>query len=175
MIADASTPTNIAEDLHSLARPLSDLHLLDRNPRRGDVEAVARSYERFGQRKPIVARRDGTIIAGNHQYQAAQRLGWSHIAVVTVDDNDAEATAFALADNRIAELGDYDNVILGQLIAEVREFDHDLFTATGWAATEEILGSEFFADADPIDPSTVDVDALEAELEHTCPACHFRW
>ena len=58
------------------------------------IEAVARSYEAFGQRKPIVARRlrrerngfpTGEVIAGNHQLQAAKSLGWTHIAVVFTD------------------------------------------------------------------------------------------
>ena len=71
----------IAPDLQSLAQPIDTLHLLDGNPRRGNVDAVARSYERFGQRKPIVARRDGTVIAGNHQLLAARSLGLSLIHI----------------------------------------------------------------------------------------------
>jgi hypothetical protein len=90
------------------------------------------SYDRFGQRKPIVARRDGTVIAGNHQLQAAQRLGWSHIAVVWTDDDDLTAKAFALADNRIGDLGNYDFGDLEAMLAEVR-LDPLLLSATGFA------------------------------------------
>jgi DNA modification methylase len=79
-----------------------------------------------------VARRDGTVIAGNHTLQAARRLGWAEIAVVWVDDDEATAKAFALADNRTAELGGYDDQLLADLITEVREADAALLGATGW-------------------------------------------
>lgn len=125
----------IAEDLRSLAFPVANLKLLPGNPRRGDVDAVARSYERFGQRKPIVARRsDMTVIAGNHQLQAAERLGWSHIAVVWTEDDDLTAKAYALADNRTGDLGGYDDADLIDLLQEVAT-DDGLILATGYSDT----------------------------------------
>ena len=124
-------PSDIAESLRPLAVQIDSLTLLPGNPRRGDIEAVARSYERFGQRKPIVARRDGTVIAGNHQLQAAQKLGWDEIAVVYVDDDDLTAKAFALADNRTGDLGTYDLESLESLLKEVA-LDDDLLFDVGY-------------------------------------------
>jgi len=126
----------IVSGLEPLAADIGALQLLPGNPRRGDVAAVARSLDTFGQRKPIVALRDGTVIAGNHTLQAAQSLGWEKIAVVWVDDDDATAKAFALADNRTAELGDYDNQALADLIAAVAEADADLLAASGWTSDD---------------------------------------
>lgn len=123
----------IQKDLLQLACPINQLTLLPGNPRRGDVDAVKASLERFGQRKPIVVRKsDRVVIAGNHTLQAAQALGWSEIAVVWVDDDDAMSKAFALADNRTAELGDYDEEALAALIGEVGALDPELLNATGW-------------------------------------------
>ena len=121
----------IAADLHALQVPIDTLRQLPGNPRRGDVDAVAASLQRFGQRKPIVARADGTITAGNHTWQAAKQLGWDRIAVVRVDDDDATASAFALADNRTAELGSYDDGLLLDLIQSID--DKDLLADTGWS------------------------------------------
>lgn len=121
----------IAPDLEALAVPIADLKPLPGNPRRGDVDAVMRSYEQFGQRKPIVARRDGTIIAGNHQLEAAKRLGWESIAVVRVDDDDKTAKAYALADNRVGELGGYDDDALLALLEDVGDTS-ELLLATGF-------------------------------------------
>lgn len=124
----------ILPDLESLAVEIGELELLPGNPRKGDVDAVSRSLEQFGQRKPIVARRgDRTVIAGNHTLQAARRLGWDKIAVVWVDDDDASAKAFALADNRTAELGGYDEEALLALIEEVHKADAALLEMTGWS------------------------------------------
>lgn len=133
---------NIAADLKPLAVPLKRLKPLKGNARKGDVDAVARSYETFGQRKPLVVRRTGVdakgqptgeILAGNHQYQAAKRLGWPEIAVVWVDDDDTTGKAYALADNRVAELGGYDEKALAALLADVA--NSPLFEATGYDAS----------------------------------------
>lgn len=132
----------IIESLRSLAVPIESLQGLPGNPRRGDVDAVAASLSRFGQRKPIVVRKDdGTIIAGNHTWQAAKKLGWSEIAVAYVGDDDVTAQAYALADNRTAELGDYDDELLKQLIDSVGQIDPDLLHDTGWSddAVKELL------------------------------------
>lgn len=132
----------IAKDLEPLAVPIDNITPLDRNPRKGDVNAVANSYKQFGQRKPIVVRRTkgtkngkplGVVIAGNHQLLAARQLGWTEIAAVFVDDDDKTAQAFALADNRTHDLGTYDNVMLADILEELR-LDEDLFTATGYTA-----------------------------------------
>jgi ParB-like chromosome segregation protein Spo0J len=113
--------TNIAKDLVGLSAPLKSLKRAERNPRKGDVEAIKKSYERFGQRKPIIAhRKTKIIIAGNHQYQAAKDLGWDQIAVVWVDDNDETATAYSIADNRIGQLGEWD---VQELVSAFEELD----------------------------------------------------
>ena len=132
----------IIQSLKSLAVPIDSLQGLPGNPRRGDVDAVAASLSRFGQRKPIVVRKDdGTIIAGNHTWQAAKKLGGSEIAVAYVGDDDVTAQAYALADNRTAELGDYDDELLKQLIESVGSVDLDLLKDTGWSqdAVKELL------------------------------------
>jgi len=132
----------IIDSLKSLAVPIDSLKGLPNNPRRGDVNAVMASLSRFGQRKPIVVRRDdGTILAGNHTWLAAQELGWKEIAVAYVGDDDVTAQAYALADNRTAELGSYDDELLKELIDSVGEVDPDLLKDTGWSddSVKELL------------------------------------
>lgn len=126
---------NVAKDLEPLLFPVADLHELPGNPRRGDVDAVKRSYEAFGQRKPIVARRDddgqAVVVAGNHQLKAVRELGWDRVAVVWADDlSEDEARGFALADNRVADLGSYDDADLLALLDNVT--DPALLAATGY-------------------------------------------
>lgn len=122
----------IAEQLLPLATSIKKLKLMPGNPRKGDVDAVARSYEKFGQRKAIVAKRDGTVIDGNHQLLAAKKLGWTEIAVVFTDDDDLTAKAYALAANRTSDLGTYDNAVLQNLLVEVSK-KAELLLATGFS------------------------------------------
>ena len=70
---------------------------------------------------------------GNHTWQAAKKLGWKEIAVAFVGDDDVTAQAYALADNRTAELGSYDDELLLQMIQEIQKIDEDLLADTGWA------------------------------------------
>ena len=88
----------IHPDLLPLAVDVSMLSPLDGNPRRGNVEAVKASYERFGQRKPITVNRepDGRVVtAGNHQLRAVKELGWDKIAVVWTEDDEEAKLAWA--------------------------------------------------------------------------------
>lgn len=133
----------IVDDLKPLAVKLSQLKLAETNPRRGDIEAIKRSYERFGQRKPIVAhKKTKQIIAGNHQYQAAQELGWSEIAVVWVNDDEQTATAYSVADNRIGQLGEWN---VEELVAAFEEMDPGDLETVGFS---EIDVEDFRALAD---------------------------
>jgi DNA modification methylase len=126
----------IAEPLLPLARPVAELRLLDGNPRRGDVAACKRSLKRFGQRKPIVVREDGTVEAGNTTLKAALELGWTEIAVVAFGDDDATAKAFALADNRTSELGTFDLAALAAMAVEVQAADPELLAAASYTEAD---------------------------------------
>jgi DNA modification methylase len=155
----------IADDLAHLLVPLDRLDTLPGNPRHGDVDAVVRSYSKFGQRKPIVARhRDGgrgEVTAGNTQLAAARQLGWDSIAVVWVDDDDVTAKAWALADNRTSDLGSYDEAALAAFLEEVQAMgDDELFAATAY--TEADL-AELLAGLDKGLSDPDDVPALPAE------------
>lgn len=114
---------SIHEGLLPLAQKINSVRSLDQNPNLGDVEAVKRSFKRFGQRKPIVAKMDGEVIAGNTSLAAMKSLEWTHCAVVYVEESEAESKAFALADNRTAEMSKTDNHNLASFINDIREED----------------------------------------------------
>jgi ParB-like chromosome segregation protein Spo0J len=115
---------HITKDLEPLATPIKNLKPADKNPRIGDIDAIMKSYERFGQRKPIVAhRKTKVVIAGNHQLAAATKLGWDKIAVVWVDDDDSTANAYGVADNRIGQLGEWNVEALVDALSEIDPTD----------------------------------------------------
>lgn len=95
-----------------------------------NVAAIAASLHKFGQRKAIVVRRSDRVIeAGNGTCVAAKQLGWTHLAVVWVDDDAATAVGYALADNRTAELADWDQDRLLAAIEIVADADPELADA----------------------------------------------
>lgn len=80
-----------------------------------NLAAIKSSLRRFGQQKPIVVDSRGTVRAGNGTLEAARALGWTHIQIVRSELADLELTAFAIADNRSAELAEWDTEMLAQL------------------------------------------------------------
>lgn len=127
----------INPDLEPLARPVSELRKDPRNARRHserDLSVLRRSLREHGQQKPIVVLRDGTVIAGNGTLEAAVAEGWGRLAVVTFDSEDAaRAAAFAVVDNRSAELSEWD---FEMLAAGLRELPADLLSGVGFTQVE---------------------------------------
>ena len=103
-----------------------------RNPRRGDVDAIARSLEVNGQYRPIVVNigthtgRPLEVLAGNHTLAGARQLGWPTIQATTVDVDDLAAARIVAADNRTADLGGYDDTILAELLQQLADDDMGL-------------------------------------------------
>ena len=126
----------IHPSIKKLAKPIDSLLPLEGNPRRGDIGAIAASYKEFGQVKPIVVRDndDGTftVIAGNHQLEAAKQLGWKEIAAVVLEADDDRAIAFALADNRTMELGYSEQGDIAELLGQISDSYPDLLADLRW-------------------------------------------
>jgi len=102
----------ISSDLTHLAKPVEFLYESPNNANvhpRATLQQLADSFKEFGQLKPIVAREDGEVIAGNGSFIAMRDiLGWSHVAANIVELDDESALAYAIADNRTADLSQWD-------------------------------------------------------------------
>lgn len=129
----------IAVSLQPLAVSIADLHEDPANARIGhDVPGIKASLQAYGQRKPIVVNRlqNNKIEAGNGTYRAAKELGWSHIAVVFVEDDPATAAGYGIADNRLGDLSEWDVEVLREIIPTAG----DLFTGFKPADLNDLVG-----------------------------------
>jgi ParB/RepB/Spo0J family partition protein len=166
----------IHESLRQLAVDVKNLMPLEGNPRKGNVQSIVASYREFGQIKPIVIRpnNDGTatVIAGNHQLEAAKLLGWDKIAAVSYNVDNKKAIAFAIADNRTMELGYTEAELLSEFILEIHEEYPELVDSLGWDEFEiaeleqtsireeyQVIGSDRYV------PPIIFSDEEEAEQE----------
>lgn len=109
---------------------IDELRLDPTNARRHsdtNIRAIANSLTRFGQRKPIVIQGQ-TVLAGNGTLEAAKSLGWKEIAIVRVPDewDEQTAKAYALADNRSAELAEWDETVLAEQLLELQDDGWDM-------------------------------------------------
>lgn len=122
---------------------ITDLKPYPRNPRRGDVEEIAKSLNINGQYKPIVVnRRDKTILAGNHTWRAARSLGWTHIAVTYVDVDEYGAQKIVLADNRTSDMSSYDDSKLLDLLESLPTLEGTGFKQVDLDQLQTLLSSE---------------------------------
>jgi ParB-like chromosome segregation protein Spo0J len=167
----------IAVPLRPLAVPCDSLTLDPANARKHgepNLNAIKGSLATYGQRKPVVARSDtGTVIAGNGTLLAARDLGWSHLAVVFTDDDPMTAVGFAIADNRTADLAEWDGEALDRLLGEVRVEDERLQQMFDeLAEAQGVLARDAEAPSPPGEFPEVGEDV---ETEHSCPKCGYRW
>jgi hypothetical protein len=142
--------------------PISDLTPFEGNAKRGNVEEIRASIRRNGQYRSLVVRRcdDGTlmILAGNHTMQALQAEGYetARCEIVTCDDQDARR--INLADNKLAELGGYDNDALAELLSYM---DGD-YEGTGYT-DDDVMALITPPDIDDLDDDDGDSDEEPAE------------
>jgi ParB-like chromosome segregation protein Spo0J len=130
----------IAEALRPLAVPIDSVQPYPGNPRQGDVGAIVTSLRRFGQQKPLVVQdATGYIVAGNHVWKAGRDLGWTHIAVNRSDLSDWEARSFLIADNRMSDLGTYDEAIMAAILKEIAEANDLLGTGFDGDDVDDLL------------------------------------
>jgi len=104
--------------------PIGDLKPYARNPRAGDIDAIADSIRTHGMfRHLVVNRRDNTVLAGNHLLHAAHDVGVTAVPVAYVDVDDKEAARIVLVDNRTSDLGGYDQGLPLNLLDDLRATD----------------------------------------------------
>jgi hypothetical protein len=119
--------------------PIGELRPWKDNPRlnKRAVAHVAASIRRFGFGSPILARREnGEVIAGHTRLLAALELGLERVPVRYLDLDPADAHLLALADNKTAELADWDDEVLGAILADLAEQKIDLTEGTGFTDSE---------------------------------------
>jgi hypothetical protein len=102
----------------------------ERNPRiisEAAVDAVAASIQQFGFRQPIVVDTNNVIIVGHARYRAALKLGLKKVPVhVATDLTPEQIKAYRIADNKTAEMSDWNYDLLPIELAELQAADYDL-------------------------------------------------
>lgn len=141
-----------------------------------NLDAIAASLRAFGQQKPIIVDKRNIILAGNGTYEAAKRIGWEKIKITRSDLVGTQATAYAIADNRTAELAEWDSTALAEQLRALQSENFDI-NSVGFteAETDKLIGdlaNQILDYAPPEDFTEVDESI---ETDKTCPKCGYRW
>lgn len=127
---------------HAERLSVADLRTYHRNPRRGNVPAIRSSLLVNGQYRPVVVNlgtatgRPNEVLAGNHTLLAHRQLAsetpstanpdpdrWAVLDAWVVDLDDDQAARVVTADNRTGDLGEYDDRLLAELLADLPNLD----------------------------------------------------
>ena len=128
------------------------------NPRNNDqaVDAVASSIKNFGFKVPIVIDSKNEIINGHTRLKAAKKLGIEEVPVIVADDlTEDQIKAFRIADNKVAELADWDEELLlaelNMIEMDMAQFNIDMSELDFEDSSEEVVEDEF-DDTPPEEP-----------------------
>lgn len=181
----APAPTTAA-DTNDIAKwvPESELELWDANPRDNDaaVPKVADSIRRYGFVAPVVvwtSRRQ--LVAGHTRLKALRAIlaadatfvakGAPGPGMVPVRfhefESEAEASAYAIADNRLGYEADWDYEKLVPLLESIKTDDAALLSVTGFHDDElnALMRSVYSAESASIPPTNADAEAAGEETK----------
>jgi len=128
------------------------------------VAQIAGSIAAFGFNAPILVDAHAGVIAGHGRLLAARQLGLEQVPVIVLDHlSEIQKRAYILADNKLVELGGYDDDLLRAELADLRDAEVDL-EVLGFSDDElHVLLAD--ADHDGVEAGDVEEEIPEAPAE----------
>ena len=116
---------------------------------KAQVKLLANSIKEFGFLNPVLVDKNNGVIAGHGRLEAAILLKLDTVPVLRVEHlTEAQKRAYIIADNRLAELSEWDKEILTLELEELQGLDVDL-KLTGFELDTKTKGR---TDPDEIPP-----------------------
>ena len=104
------------------------------------ITRIASSIREFGFLNPVLIDAQKNVIAGHGRIMAAKKLGMTEVPCVYVEGlTDAQRKAYILADNRLAEMADWDMDLVRGELEELQDLGFDI----------ELTGFELELEEDP--------------------------
>lgn len=141
------------------------------------AELIKESLQRYGAARSIVIDEENRILAGNGTIEGAKEAGIDRIRVIETDGDEVIAVrrtglteeqkvGLALADNRTADLSEWDQEMLNRL---GEQHDISLFFS------QDDLNGILDADVESLPPEDFDEVDDDITTEHRCPSCGYEW
>ena len=164
-------PKHLNTDTDYEMVPIGRLKSHERNVNQGDFGAIQESIEANGFFGALVCQRSSRrILAGNHRFAVAQKLGYTELPVTWVDVDDEAALRILLADNRTGRLGTDNSAALAELLAELAGTDTGL-AGTGYDgdALDQLIADLAGPDFSPVGMD--EQGQLDQKAKVICPEC----
>ena len=105
---------------------INNIKPYNKNPRKNEeaIPYVMESIKQFGFKNPVILDKDNVIVAGHTRIESAKRLGITEIPCIYADDlTDEQIRAFRLADNKVAEIAEWDIDLLDTELDDILNID----------------------------------------------------
>jgi len=127
------------------------------------IDRIVRSIQEFGWANPILALKENNmVIAGHARLKAARKMNLSEVPVIVLDMPYEKAIAYVVADNRLAELAEWDNTMLLPLLDEIKLAGIDV-ELTGFTAADISLMNKHEVQEDDFDAGAA-ADAIKEPI-----------
>ena len=141
--------------------PLDSLKEYPRNARRHSdrqINQIARNIKTFGFSVPVLIDSHYGIIAGHARCRAARKAGLTVVPVIRLEHlTEAQVQAFRVADNRLAELAEWDDTLLAESLQGLADADLDFsIELTGFTMAEIDLKIESMSGTTEGEPDPAD-------------------
>src|ERR1700676_2381189 len=128
-----------------------------RSHSRKQLKLIENSIKRFGFINPILVTDDFEVVAGHGRLQAAKSLGMQLVPVVALSSlSEADKKALRIADNRIAELSNWDRDILAIEYQGLHDLQFDDIEITGFSLGEIDTILDDASEKKPVEPGPED-------------------
>jgi DNA modification methylase len=121
-------------------RAIEELSRCPRNPRthsKKQIAKMAASIKQFGFVVPVLVDEQDQVLAGHGRLEAAALIGMTQVPTICLAHlTKEEKRAYAIADNRLAELAGWDNEILAIELKDLLKIDSLEIEATGFEMGE---------------------------------------
>jgi hypothetical protein len=164
--------------MHVSNIPIAELKPFAKNPKKhseNQMNMLKKSMKEFGWTNPILIADDNMVVAGHARLQAATELGFTEVPIIKLDMPYEKAVAYVIADNRLAELAETDNILMQELLSEVAQIPDFDFEATGFTIDElddmlpnsinEVLLDDFIIDDVDPEPCWFVIRGTEEDFE----------
>lgn len=108
---------------------VADIHPYAKNPRMNaeTIPVLVKSIQKFGFKVPIVLDDNNEIVCGHTRWKAARELGLDEVPCVRAEGlTKAQLKAYRIADNKVAEIADWDKDLLKAEISDLEDEGCDL-------------------------------------------------
>ena len=117
------------EDLEIIWRPIAELQPDPANPRqhsKKQIKQIAKSIKAFGFNVPVLVDAEFKVLAGHGRVLACREAGIEEVPTVCLEHlTPAQARAFTIADNKLAENATWDDRLLAEQLRDLSLSDLD--------------------------------------------------